>query len=282
MVVLPGVGHTQDAKAIDSLAVELWPDYDRASVLVLLTGTLPADTKLPASVALPFPETAQLNAVARIDDSDGIMKDDIFFSQAPGEIIFIVPDFRFRVEYYFPYEANNNQHTFDFTWRSNLSVNRFLLKVQQPASAISLTTVPKTNSLLRGKDGLTYYAFPVQSVPAGQSYSVHVTYAMMTGKLTIDSLAPPRTGAQEPGVPATSKTTEGISWRVLVVVVCGIILVIFFVWVTAARRARSNQQKTRHGRAKSKPPSKSCPNCGKPTSKEDRFCSKCGSALKGK
>jgi hypothetical protein len=26
---------------IDSLDIEIWPDYDRASVLVLLTGTLP-------------------------------------------------------------------------------------------------------------------------------------------------------------------------------------------------------------------------------------------------
>jgi hypothetical protein len=52
---------------IDSLDIEIWPDYDRASVLVLLTGTLPRDTQFPASVTLPLPETAQLNAVARID-----------------------------------------------------------------------------------------------------------------------------------------------------------------------------------------------------------------------
>lgn len=282
VIILPSTGHSQDVKAIDFLAIEFWPDYDRASVLVLLTGTLPAETKLPASVALPFPETAQLNAVARIDETDGVMKDDIFFSQAPGEIIFIVPDFRFRVEYYFPYEDNNNQHTFDFTWRSNLSVNRFQLKVQQPASAISLTTVPKTNNLLQGEDGLTYYAFPVQSVPAGQSYSVHVTYAMTNGKLTIESLAPPKTRGQEPGVPPTSRAAEGISWPTVPVVVIGIILVVIFVWLAMTRRARSDQRKTRHGKAKSKPSSKFCPDCGNPTSKGDRFCSKCGSALKGK
>jgi hypothetical protein len=149
VLILPGAGHTQDVKAIDSLVVEFWPDYDRASVLVLLTGILPANTKLPASVALPFPETAQLNAVARIDNSDGKMKDDIFYSHAPGEIIFIIPDFRFRLEYYFPYAANNNQRTFDFTWVADLSVDRFQLRVQQPASASSLNTEPPTKNVLR-------------------------------------------------------------------------------------------------------------------------------------
>ncbi|MBW1994611.1 MAG: hypothetical protein JRI77_09195, partial [Deltaproteobacteria bacterium] len=66
-----------NVSTIDSLLVELWPDYDKASVLVLLTGALPPDTRLPASVTLPLPKTAQLNAIARIDAGDGMMKDDI-------------------------------------------------------------------------------------------------------------------------------------------------------------------------------------------------------------
>jgi hypothetical protein len=282
VLILPGAGHTQDVKAIDSLTIEFWPDYDRASVLVLLTGTLPANTKLPASVTLPFPETAQLNAVARIDNSDGIMKDDIFYSHAPGEIIFIVPDFRFRVEYYFPYAVNNNQRTFDFTWLADLSVNKFQLKVQQPASAISLTTVPPTKNLLRGEDGLTYYAFPVQSVPAGQSFSMHVAYTMTTAKFSVESLAPPKTRVQEPGLPSTLKADEGTNWPIVAVVVIGIILVILFIWLTAIRRARSSRHKTHHAKAEIKSPSKFCRNCGKPTGKDDRFCSKCGSALQGR
>ena len=282
VLILPGAGHIQDVKAIDSLTVEFWPDYDRASVLVLLTGTLLVNTKLPASVTLPFPETAQLNAVARIDDTDGIMKNDIFYSHAPGEIIFITPDLRFRLEYYFPYAANNNQRTFDFTWLADLSVKRFQLKVQQPASAISLTTVPPTKNMLRGEDGLTYYAFPVQSVSVGQSFSVNVAYTMTAAKLSVESLAPPKTRVQEPGLPSTLEADEGINWPIVAVVMAGIILVIFFVWLAMSRRARSNLHNTHHAKAKKKSPANFCRKCGKPADKADRFCSKCGSALKGR
>jgi len=109
-MILPAAGYAQGrATTIDTLVVDLWPDYDRASVLVLLTGTLSADTKLPATVIFPVPATAQLNAVARIDSSDGVMKDDILSGPAPGGFRFTTPDLRFRVEYYLPYVVNNNR-----------------------------------------------------------------------------------------------------------------------------------------------------------------------------
>jgi hypothetical protein len=42
-LMLPFIAHTQGkVTAIDSLFIDLWPDYDRTSTLVLLTGTLPA------------------------------------------------------------------------------------------------------------------------------------------------------------------------------------------------------------------------------------------------
>jgi len=282
-LILPGTAHTQDEiTAIDSLAVELWPHYDRASVLVLLTGALPANTKLPAAVTLPFPDTAQLNAAARIDKSDGQMKDDIFSVLGPGNITFALPDLRFRLEYYLPYEVNNDQRTFDFSWLADLSVNRFQVRVQQPAFASSLTTVPTTENVFKAQDGLTYYTFPVQSVPAGQSFSVHVDYTMATDKLSIETLAPPKTRVQEPGLPSISKGEVGIKWPVAAVVVSGIILVILSVWLIATYRARSNRHIPRHEKGKIKSPSRFCSDCGNPIGKDDGFCSQCGSALKGR
>lgn len=138
-LILPGAGHTQSkAMAIDSLTIELWPDYDRASVLVLLTGALPADTTLPATVTLPIPKTAQLNAVARIDSNDSKMKDDISSSLVPDGVSFITPDLRFRLEYYLPCAVNNNQRTFSFSWLASISVNKFKLKFSVPYSQVSL------------------------------------------------------------------------------------------------------------------------------------------------
>ena len=280
--ILPGTAHTEDEiTAIDTLAIELWPHYDRASVLVLLTGTLPANTKLPAAVTLPFPEAAQLHAVARIDKSDGQMKDDIFSVLGPGHITFTLPDLRFRLEYYLPYKVNNDQRTFDFTWLAELSVNRLEVRLQRPVYASSLTTVPTTENIFTAQDGLTYYTFPVQSIPAGQSFAVHVDFRMTTDKLSVESLAFPKTRVQETGLLSTSKGDVGIKWPVAAVVIGGIILVTLFVWLVATYRPRSNRQILRHTKGKMKSSSRFCSDCGNPVGKDDRFCSHCGSALKG-
>jgi hypothetical protein len=278
-LILPVAGHTQEkATAIDSLAVELWPDYDRASVLVLLTGTLPADTKLPATVIIPIPEGAQLNAVARIDSTDGKMKDDLSSSFVPGRISFITPDLRFRLEHYLPYTVNNNQRTFTFSWSAAISVNKFRLSVQRPLSASRLTTKPTSISVLRGEDGFTYYTFPEQVVSAGQSFSVRVDYTMTTAQLSVERLNLPSTRAQEPGSPST-KTGSGVNWPILFAVSGCIIIVMVFIWKIATRRAESNRIITQDASAQKESFSKFCSNCDSPSDKNDKFCSKCGASL---
>ena len=281
MLMLPGTGHTQDKiTAIDSLAVEIWPDYDRASVLVLLTGTLPADTKLPASITLPIPASAQLNAVARIDSSDGEMISITTFTRTQDEITFVTTDLQFRVEYYYPYTIDNDHHTFTFTWSTDLPVDNFQIRIQQPKAATSLTTVPGTIEVASEEDGFTYHAFPIKSVPAGQPFSLTVDYIMGSDQLSVASLTSPG----EPGSasPLAAKGKAGINWSIVVIVVGALIIIIVLVWQIVARRAGSNSPESHQAEFKSKTPSTYCTNCGNQTAKEDKFCSKCGSALKGR
>jgi len=279
-LILPAAGHTQGkATAIDSLTVELWPDYDRASVLVLLTGALPADTTLPATVTLPIPETAQLHAVARIDSSDGQMKDDISSSPVPDGLSFITPDLRFRLEYYFPYAVNNNQRTFNFSWLAAISVNKFKLKVQRPLFASQLTTEPVSINIFSGEDGFTYYAFSEQVVPAGQLFSVRVDYTMTKDQLSVERLAPPSTGVQKSGLPSTAKTGPDVNWPLLAVVAGALIILMVFVWKIAIRRGESNRPITHNADAKKESNLRFCSNCDNPVDRDDRFCSKCGAGL---
>jgi hypothetical protein len=279
-LILPAPGHTQSkAMAIDSLTIELWPDYDRASVLVLLTGALPADTTLPATVTLPIPKTAQLNAVARIDSNDGKMKDDISSSLVPDGVSFITPDLRFRLEYYLPYAVNNSQHTFNFSWLAAISVNKFRLKIQRPLFASQLTTEPVSINIFSGEDGFTYYAFPEQAVPADQSFSVRVDYTMTTAQLSVERLTPPSTRAQEPGLPSTAKTGSDVNWSLLAIVAGGIIILIVFVWKITTRRTESNRPITSNAEAKKESYAKFCSNCDNPVDIDDRFCSKCGASV---
>jgi hypothetical protein len=159
---------------IDSLDIEIWPDYDRASVLVLLTGTLPGDTRFPVSVTLPLPEAAQLNAVARIDSKDGNMMADIVSSTDPaGTLTFITSDLRF---------------------------------VQRPASASTLNTEPAAANVVKSEDGFDYHIFPARAVPAGKPFPLYVDYKMITAQLSATSLPRQNTNIQTPAIPTTPST----------------------------------------------------------------------------
>ena len=265
---------------IDSLDIEIWPDYDKTSVLVLLTGTLPGDTQFPASVTLPLPEAARLNAVARIDSKDGNMKDDIFSStEPPGTLTFITPDLRFRVEYYLPYTVNKNQRSFDYTWLAAITVNNFQLRVQRPTSASTLNTEPTPANVVRSGDGFDYHTFPARAVPAGQPYPLHVDYKMTTAQLSVTSLPPPNTNMQTRALPATPSTGSGINWALVATVTGGLIIIVALVWQIASRRPSLGIRKPIDSRGEKQTRAKFCRNCGEPIGEGDRYCSECGSVL---
>jgi hypothetical protein len=266
--------------AIDSLSIEIWPDYDRASVLVLLTGTLPADTHFPASVTLPLPEGAQLNAVARIDRNDGTMKDDIFSVPDPdGKMTFITPDPSFRVEYYLPYTVNNNQRSFDYTWLAATPVNNFQVRVQRPLSAGTLSTEPAAANVESSRDGFEYHNFPARAVPAGQPFSLQVDYNMTGDQLSVASLPPANTGIQNPTSPVTSKSGSGMNWALVAIIAGGFLILVALIWQMASRRSSPSVDKLADTGAEKQSRAKFCRNCGEPIDKGDRFCRGCGAEL---
>ncbi|HUM70173.1 MAG TPA: hypothetical protein PLK31_15180, partial [Chloroflexota bacterium] len=182
LLLWPGLSRPAYAQlpttTIENLAVDLWSDYDRTAVLVLLTGTLPATTLLPTTVTIPLPPGAELHAVARIT-SDNVMTDDVQYTTTEDSVTFVTPDTRFRLEYYMPYTTEGAQHTFEFSWLADVAVTEIDVVVQQPAGATNLSTQPTATSIsTNSRDGLTYHVLPITAVPAGQLYTVQVDYTM--------------------------------------------------------------------------------------------------------
>jgi hypothetical protein len=268
------------AAVIDALDIELWPDYDKPSVLVLLTGTLPGDTRLPASVTLPLPEAAQLNAVARIDSTDGNMKDDIFSNTDPsGNLTFVTPDLRFRVEYYLPYTVNDNRRSFDYTWSAAISVNNLQLRVQRPASASALNIEPAATNVARSGDGFDYHSFSSRPVPAGQPFSLQVAYTMTTPQLSAANLLPPNTSSQPPASSVRTDAGAGTGWAMIAIIAGGLLIFGALIWQVASRRPADTTRKSSDSGVKKQSRAGFCRNCGEPVGKGDRFCGGCGTKL---
>lgn len=266
----------EETGAIQSLAVELWPDYDRPAVLVLLTGALPADTPLPAPVTLPLPEGADINAVARLGNDNNLFE--IAHTADSGQLTFTTPDRRFRVEYYLPYMDSGNQRTFTYTWQAGFPVAELTLTVQEPAAASSLIIEPPAVASDSGFNDLTYHTLPVQNVPAGQPFTVRIDYVLTSPQLSIEQ-GPSAAVVGDSGTAVTASTN--INWALVAAAVGGLLVVIALTWQVASSRAETRPRKPRPVRSERQVRARFCHACGRAVQPGDRFCRQCGTAIKG-
>ena len=298
LVFLPATFvQAQTAVTLESLEVELWPDYDEEAVLVLLTGTLSPNIPLPATLTFPLPDGADFNVVARITP-DNVMTDQGITPQlAANQVTFTVPDNRFRVEYYQPYEASDTQRSFTFSWQSDITVEQMSVTVQQPFAATGMTVIPAPATISEGQDGLTYHVLPGQAVAAGDTYNAEVGYTMSAPTLTVNFLSDSDAAAEEelPFLDAVPVEESGFDWQLLLIVLGALILVATAVWFLVSNRAANKGRLAKPKPQRATPARKTaaaqtaypgkanfCHQCGEPLQAEDKFCRSCGTAVKGK
>lgn len=288
----------QSATTIEEMEIDIWPDYDQPSVLLLLTGTLPATTPLPATVTLSIPANATLHAVARMPDPQTMIDDITYNLDTANQLLTLTtPDLSFRIEYYQPYTANNLDRTYTFSWQAPTAVNQFLVTVQQPASATGITLSVNPISVMQGDNTLLYHNLPALSLAANQSYNLDLSYTMSSPTLTTSVLRDQGV-INDPAFVPTQETNANSSvstenWVLLSLLALGIITVSGVTW-WLNRKPQQMVKKvpatpTQHRpfpppQQTTSPNSGSifCHHCGTPAASGDKFCRSCGTPLKVK
>lgn len=292
LLLVPPIQAQLPTNQIESLIVDLWPDYDQEKVLIMFTGALPADAPLPASITIPLPAEAQINAIARIT-SDNRMLDDIEYTTGDNSLTFTLPDSRFRVEYYVPYESSGVTHSYTFNWLADLRVKEILAAVQQPTSAVNMSVTPENATIIPDNtDGFTYYTFPPQPIPRGQPYTLTFSYDMAAPQLSIDNL-PTTAVPVNANSPAAALSTNTVNWPLVLGVLGLLVIAVAGTWFVATRQTGGTASKSRKPRPKrpQNQPVKAanvggkaqfCHECGKALKPGDRFCRSCGTAVKNR
>jgi len=278
------------ASRLDSLAVELWPNYDRPAMLVLLTGALPQSAPLPATLTIPIPSGAEIHAVASFN-ATGTLMSDVDYTVDGGRLTLTTPASRFRVEYYAPYQTDGDQNSYRFDWQADLAVDAMSVVAQQPIAATDFTVDPPANSSTADRgDGLNYYSLPARPVGAGEPFVVTVSYTSAGTTLSAPS---PQFALGDESEPATKAATTPSSvnnlWWVLAPI--GALFLIIGAWYAGQRKgqASSRARKPQPARPAAKPKpakkpavaSRYCHQCGQPAQPGDTFCRNCGTQLKG-
>lgn len=261
---------------LESMQIEVWPEFDRPAALVILRGALAADTKLPANVTLHIAaSTGGPSAMA--------------YSAAPGgnllnlehertdakdaiTLRFKVPERYFHVEFYDPLATGTAERSYTYVWPGDLAANRLSVVVQEPAAASDFSVQPKLDTTARGQDGLRYYSAELGAREAGKPLPIKVSYKKSDARTSAEILQP-----KVPEAAAAPAPVAGSSEEVTKGVLVFILAVSLLIGIGMALLWWRGREKTPAGRAGG---AGACTKCGAPREAEDRYCSKCGAKLK--
>jgi zinc-ribbon domain len=293
-LLIPAMAHAQGLLTLSSLEIDLWPEYDKPSVLVIYRLALSTDTSLPIALSIRIPTAAgEPNAVAS-RQVDSTLVNINYTRRVSGEwayINFTTTTAEIQVEYYDPglQKVGNARH-YQYLWPGDYAATALTIQVQQPFGATDMRISPSLGAGAAGSDGLTYFSQNIGSVSAGQNIQISVDYQKSNDTLSAENLK------VQPSAPIPQSATQNLNlsqWLPWVLGILGAALIIGgVVWFWQTGRQRSTPPKRqRHSRAASREVDAAlvtaeedvyCSHCGKRALPGDRFCRSCGTPIRGK
>ena len=291
ILLLPFSAAAQDPLTLSSLQVQIWPEYDQPSALVIYNLSLPPGSAFPVSLSLRIPVSAgEPNAVA-VRQPDGSLYTIDYTRLVSGgwaTISFTTPASEVQLEYYDPgLQKEGASRHYEYTWPGDYAVTQFTISVQQPVGATDMRILPSLGAGAKGEDGLTYYTQDIGAIPLGQTFDITIEYQKPSDTLSV------QTQPVEPSAPIPQSSTPDLNvstWLPWILGLLGAGLIIggiAWYWHTgqqrpapAARRRRSHpgppEAEAYQGTAEA---AVYCSQCGKRASPGDQFCRFCGSPI---
>jgi len=274
--------------SIDTLGVQIWPEYDRPDALVIYDFTISQDTPLPATITLRIPADADLIAVASLEGGAFL---NVPYAPPTSDGQWLLFSFEitsqtsYRIEYYAPISKSGTTRQFIYEWTGDYAVRAFSINVQEPVDATALQTDPIATTPFPGNDGFTYYRTDPNEIPAGQAFRFTVRYDKSTDTLSAQSLEVQPSG----GTLTPEQITNWGTYLPWILGGIGLALIVGGgIWYWQTGRAESTpKQRKRHansviGNLDSDDGSNPvyCHQCGKRAQPSDRFCRACGIKLR--
>lgn len=292
LLLLPLGAYAQNEPEMASVLVDLWPEYDQPSMLVIYHLTISPQSNLPLEVQLRIPSDAGAPHAVAVRQPDGSLISVPYTMKVEGDwtrIIFQATAPEVQIEFYDPnLVINGSERSYEYTWPGDYSVGSFAIEVQRPAGAEGLQVKPGMIGAKQGSDGLTYYNMNVGSLSKGQEFKITLTYSKESDVLSVSNLPVEPSAPLEGSTPVSASLASLLPW---ILGFLGLVLIIGGgIWYWQSGRQKSLPRKENRKRRRSASPTVTsddseasfiyCHQCGKRASSGDRFCRTCGTPLR--
>ena len=274
LAAAPSVGGaTANEARLESMQIEIWPEYDRPAALVILRGELAASVGLPAALSLRIPASSGgPAAVAYANEKKGKLLNLKYERSDAADFMtlrFTAPARFFHVEFYDQFAIGTSERIYRYLWPGDLSVSWLDVVVQEPAGANNISVQPELADKSTGADGLLYRAAQLGPFEQGKPLPIEVRYKKTDPRTSTEIL---KLNAPVPVAQASTPAMQKKNyWSLLVLGAAALLVAVsgagYFLW----GRRRPHAGSAAGGRF--------CTKCGSAAAAGDRYCSKCGAAL---
>jgi hypothetical protein len=281
--IFPSFVSAQTDVTLSSVKVQLWPEYDKPSMLVIVDYYVAPGTSLPVDLTFRIPLDANLFAVA-YDAGEGRLMNAMFTGPTiQGEwqefSMSIQQYAMHRFEYYQPLKFNGQQRTFTYVWDGAYAVNEFFVTVQEPPDTVSFSMEPAHASVEQLSELM--YSSSVVRLSRGEQYLLNVRYE----RTASDPFRPPEQELQ-PVTPLDESTLGRASlsnYLPYLIGGIGMFLVLggaFYYWQAGSVPSRQTRRRNSQFESDAGRTASYCPQCGTRSKPGDRFCRTCGARLR--
>ena len=290
LLPLPAAGQSQPS--FSSVNVDIRPEYDRTSVLVIYDVELP-QSALGSEMSLRIPASAGVPFAMAYGPGDGSLFDLEYTRHVSGEWAFInfSPPMAFlRLEYYDPaLQLDDDLRSFSYIWPGDYMVEAMTILVMEPYSASGMQISPGQWESRTDTNGLIFYGSEIGQVPAGEEIELKISYQKSVDDLTTEHLLPEPSGTIPEGAGGDFDWQKVMPWALGIL---GAIMLgggLFWYWQTG-RQGQASPRRRNHPRPISSTVETPlvadetqgvyCHQCGKRAATTDRFCRSCGTRLR--
>jgi hypothetical protein len=277
--------------ALAQLEVALWPEYDRASTLVIYQGSISTEEQVPTTIAIPIPASVgEPSAVATLGSDNRLYLTE-YERQVEDDwawITFETESSAFQVEFYDDLYYDGDTRSFTFNWPGSIEIGSFSYELQQPFGASGLQVIP-AGVVQPDANGMMYVRASLGPQQTGSPLTISFQYEKKTGELTANAVA------AAPSIDRPTTTQGGTpdlgTQLPYILGGFGFLLVALgiFLYLRFQRQEKASQKRPRTRKGKSKPQRTAadldatavfCHVCGTKASASDNFCRNCGTKLR--
>lgn len=290
--VMPSASVRSQAEIrFSKVEVDLWPEFDRPSMLVIYKMTISPQIALPVAIRLRIPAVAGAPNAVAARQPGGALFNVPYDQELRGDwnvLSFNAATPEFQIEYYDPSLTNKDgQRHFEYFWPGDYASDNSTIQVQEPIGAKDLSISPSMGSGMPAGDGMVYYTQDLGALELGQTFSILIDY-----RKDDDSLS----AANVPVVPSGPLDDRSSGWQSMKTVLpyflalIGLALIIgggLWYWRSGKRVGTSEQPVPRRRKASGTYADEVnasnhiyCHECGTRASPGDRFCRACGVKLR--